>query len=138
MTKTIFNAGLNWKVVDGKWPNFKRAFAEFAPQKVSKYTEKDVKVLVKDPGIVRNERKIRATIYNAGEFLKLQKEHGSFKEYLDGFGKNEAELQQDLQDKFQHLGQSTSRMFLWSVKYPLTPNAEERKWMSGHKTGKKQ
>ena len=42
-------------------------------------------------------------------------------------------LQDDLEERFQHLGASTARMFLWSAGYELTPNAEEKKWMAKHK-----
>ena len=48
------------------------------------------------------------------------------------FADDEKSLQEDLQQRFQHLGPSTARMFLWSVAYPLTPNAEEKKWMTSH------
>jgi DNA-3-methyladenine glycosylase I len=130
MSRAIFTAGLSWSTVEKKWPNFSKAFAAFSPEKVSKLTEKDVKTLMGDAGIVRNERKIRATIHNAGEFVSLRKEFGSFKGYVASFGKDEAGLQKDLQEKFQHVGGSTARMFLWSVGYDLTPNAEEKKWMA--------
>lgn len=133
MTKSLFTAGLNWRVVDNKWPNFQKAFADFHVSKVARFSEKNLKSLMKNPGIVRNERKIRATSHNAGEFLKLQKEFGFFRKYLDSFGKNEERLLLDLQEKFQHLGTSTARTFLWSVGYPLTPNSEEKKWMAAHK-----
>jgi len=83
-----------------------------------------------EAGIVRNERKIRATIRNAGEFVSLKKQFGSFKGYVASFGKDEGRLQEDLQEKFQHVGGSTARMFLWSAGYDLTPNAEEKKWMA--------
>ena len=130
MSKAIFTAGLNWSMVEKKWPNFKKAFAAFTPEKVAKLTEKDVKTLMEDTGIVRNEKKIRATIHNAGEFVSLKKEFGSFKGYVASFGKDEERLQEDLQEKFQHVGGSTARMFLWSVGHDLTPNAEEKQWMS--------
>jgi DNA-3-methyladenine glycosylase I len=133
MTKSIFTAGLNWSVVDKKWPSFRTAFAGFSPGKIAKFSEKNVSALMKDTGIIRNERKIRATVHNAGEVLKLQKEHGSFAKYFQSFGKDEDRLLSDLQAKFQHMGASTARIFLWSAGYPLTPNAEEKKWMSGHK-----
>jgi 3-methyladenine DNA glycosylase Tag len=132
MSKTIFTAGLNWRMVENKWDNFQRAFADFAPAKVAELTEKDVKALMKDTGIVRNERKIRATIQNAQAVLAIEKEFGSVREYLDSFGKKEEALQKDLQLRFKHLGPSTGRMFLWSVGHPLTPNREEKKWMKGH------
>ncbi len=86
-----------------------------------------------DGGIVRNEKKIRATSQNAGQFLKLEKRFGSFPAYLESFGKEEEPLLTDLQEKFQHVGTSTARTFLWSVGYKLTPNAEEKRWMTSHK-----
>jgi DNA-3-methyladenine glycosylase I len=133
MTKSLFTAGLNWSVVDNKWPNFHKAFADFSLSKVARFSEKDVKALMNNPGIVRNDKKIRATIHNAGEFLKLQKEFGTLRKYLDSFGKDEERLLDNLQERFQHLGVSTARTFLWSVGYPLTPNRDEKKWIAGHK-----
>ena len=133
MTKSLFTAGLNWTVVDKKWPSFQKAFVQFSPGKVARFSDKNVSALMNDTGIVRNERKIRATIHNAGMFLTLQKEHGSFAKYLGSFGKDEERLLSELQEKSQHLGISTARTFLWSVGYPLTPNKEEKKWMAGHK-----
>jgi DNA-3-methyladenine glycosylase I len=130
MSRTLFSAGLSWEMVEKKWPNFRKAFAAFSPEKVAKMTEKDVKSLMGDAGIVRNERKIRATIHNAGEFANLKKEFGSFKGYVASFGKDEERLQEDLQERFQHVGGATARMFLWSAGYKLTPNAEEKKWMA--------
>ncbi len=132
MTTHIFSAGLNWKVVENKKAGFRKAFVDFSPSKVAGYTERDVKRLMGDAGIVRNEKKIRATLENAGEFLAIKKEYGSFAKYLDKFGKDEKNLQEDLRSRFHHLGPSSARMFLWSVGYPLTPTAEEKKWMVGH------
>jgi DNA-3-methyladenine glycosylase I len=130
MSRAIFTAGLSWAMVEKKWPNFRKAFAGFSPERVAKMTEEDVTSLMSDAGIVRNERKIRATIYNAGEFAKLKKEFGTFKGYIASFGKDEGRLQEDLQERFQHVGGSTARTFLWSVGHKLTPTAEEKKWMA--------
>ena len=130
MSRSLFTAGLTWAMVEKKWPNFQRAFAAFSPERVAKMTEKDVRSLMADAGIVRNERKVRATIRNADEFLTLPKEFGSFKGYLASFGKEEARLQENLQERFQHVGGSTARTFLWSVGYKLTPTAEEKKWLA--------
>ena len=132
MTTHIFSAGLNWQVVEKKKEAFKKAFLDFSPERVAKYTEKDVKKLMSDAGIVRNERKIRSTIHNASQFQQIKKDYGSFAKYLDSFGRREKELQVELQKRFQHLGASTSRMFLWAVGYPLIPNTEEKKWMASH------
>ncbi len=133
MTKSLFTAGLQWRVVENKWTSFREALDNFSLSKVAGYSEARVRALMKDARIVRNEKKIRATVHNAGEFLKLQKEFGSFRKYLDTYGKEEERLLDDLQEKFKHVGSSTARTFLWSVGYPLTPNREEKKWMAQHK-----
>jgi DNA-3-methyladenine glycosylase I len=133
MTRSVFTAGLNWKVIENKWPNFQKAFASFSIPKVAKFSDNDVKRLMADAGIVRNEKKIQATVHNAGEFLKLEKEFSSFQKYLDSFGKDEERMLEAVQDRFQHVGASTARTFLWSSGCQLTPNREEKKWMAGHK-----
>jgi len=132
MSRAIFTAGLNWRMIEKKWPDFQRAFRDFTPEKVARLSERDISALMKDPGIVRNEKKIRATVENAKTILDLAKEHGSIKGYISGFGKREGKLLEDLQYKFKHVGPSTARTFLWSVGYPLSPTAEEKRWMKGH------
>ncbi len=79
MTRIIFQAGLNWKMIDNKWPNFKKAFANFSVSKVAKFGDNDLKRLMDDTGIVRNRAKIDATIENAKEFekVKMSGEHSS-------------------------------------------------------------
>ncbi|TMI59660.1 hypothetical protein E6H12_11440 [Candidatus Bathyarchaeota archaeon] len=133
MTRSLFTAGLNWKVIENKWPNFQKAFAGFSISKVSRFSDKDVKKLMTDTGIVRNEKKIQATVHNAGEFLKLEKDFGSFQKYLNTFGKDEDRMLEAVQERFQHVGPSTARTFLWASGCELTPTREEKKWMSGHK-----
>jgi 3-methyladenine DNA glycosylase Tag len=132
MSKAIFTAGLNWKMVENKWPAFQKAFSGFSPAKVAKLTERDVTALMKNQGIVRNEKKIRATVENAKAILAIEKDFGSIKKYLDTFKGGEVKLQKDLQERFKHVGPSTARMFLWQVDYPLTPTKEEKMWMKGH------
>src|SRR5712692_6419818 len=92
MSKAIFAAGLNWRVIENKWPGFRRAFAGFAPQKVAAMTEKDVQALMKNTEVVRNERKIRATVQNAKTMLQLTKEFGSMEGFIGSFGRHEAKL----------------------------------------------
>ena len=132
MHKAIFSAGLSWAMVEKKWPNFTKPFEDFHPERIAKFTQTDVKRLMNDQGIIRNEQKIRAVVYNAKEFVRLHSEFGSFGKYVGSFGKDEERLLGDLQARFHHLGPSSARMFLWSVGYPLTPTAEEKKWMASH------
>ena len=132
MSRAIFTAGLNWRMVEKKWPSFRKAFGGFSPTRVAKLGERDVQTLMKDTGIVRNEKKIRATIENARTIQDLQKEYGSVKGYIDSFGKKEKLVLEDLQRRFKFMGPSTARMYLWMVGYPLTPTKEEKMWMKGH------
>ena len=133
MTRSLFTAGLNWKVIEKKWPNFQKAFAGFDIGKVARFGDKDTKRLMADEGIVRNEKKIQATVHNAGEFLKLEKEYGTFQKYLATFGKDEERMLEAVQERFQHVGASTARTFLWASGCELKPTKEEKKWMAGHK-----
>lgn len=132
LSRAIFAAGLNWRVVDSKWPAFRKAFDGFSPARVAAFNEREVARLMADKEIVRNERKIRATIENAKTVLSLKSEHGSFNGYLDSFGKKEEALLEDLHGKFSHVGPSSARMFLWMADYPLTPTKEEKLWMKSH------
>ena len=74
-------AGLSWAIVLNKREGYRRAFSQFDPQKVARYTTKRIDTLVGDPGIVRNRLKIEAAVKNAKSFLKVQEEFGSFDAY---------------------------------------------------------
>ena len=78
-------AGLSWITILRKRKNYRKAFAGFDPKKVAKFTDEDVERLMQDSGIVRNRLKITAAINNAKLFLEIQKEFGSFCNYLWGF-----------------------------------------------------
>ena len=71
-------AGLSWSVVLNKREGYRRAFSEFDPNKVARYTDKRVQKLLLDPGIIRNRQKIEAAVRNARAFLSIQEEFGSF------------------------------------------------------------
>jgi len=74
-------AGLNWAIVLRKREAYRRAFSEFDPQKVARYTDKRVDKLTRDPSIIRNRLKIEAAVRNAREFLAIQDDFGSFDSY---------------------------------------------------------
>lgn len=117
MTRIIFQAGLSWKMISNKWPNFKKAFENFSIEKVAKFDDNDLARLMADKSIVRNRRKIEATIDNAKEFKKIKKEWGSFQSYLDSLDKsqNYATVIKELGKRFHRLGPSSARIFLYSV-----------------------
>jgi DNA-3-methyladenine glycosylase I len=78
-------AGLSWKLVLDKRENFRRAFRGFDPEKVARFTARDVRRLLGDAGIIRNRLKILGAINNAQRFLEVQKEFGTFDRYIWGF-----------------------------------------------------
>lgn len=81
-------AGLSWEIILKKREGYRKAFKSFDPKKVAKMTEKDVEKLLGDASIVRNRLKITATVNNAQRFLEIQKEFGSFSDYMWAWVKN--------------------------------------------------
>jgi DNA-3-methyladenine glycosylase I len=77
-----FQAGLSWITVLRKRENFRKAFDNFDYQKIALYNDKKYKSLLLDAGIIRNKLKIKATINNAKAFIAIQKEFGSFSQYI--------------------------------------------------------
>ena len=77
-----FQAGLSWECVLNKRDAFREAFDGFDVEKVCVYKEEKLEALRKDPGIIRNRLKIQAAVTNAQAFREIQKEYGSFSEYL--------------------------------------------------------
>jgi 3-methyladenine DNA glycosylase Tag len=123
MTRVIFLAGLNWEMIDEKWPNFKKAFKNFSINEVAKFNESDIKRLMNDASIVRNRAKIIATINNARQFQTSRKEYKSFQSYLDQLdkSKNYAMAIEELGKKFNRLGSSSALLFLYSVGEKVKP-----------------
>jgi DNA-3-methyladenine glycosylase I len=74
-------AGLSWSIVLKKREGYRRAFAEFDPEKVARFTAPRIEKLVLNPEIIRNRMKIEAAVRNARALLKLQEEFGSFDSY---------------------------------------------------------
>ena len=80
-------AGLSWSTILNKRAAFRKAFHNFDPARVARYTEKDVTRLLANAGIIRNRLKVRAAINNAQRFLEVQKEFGAFDAYMWRFVK---------------------------------------------------
>jgi DNA-3-methyladenine glycosylase I len=74
-------AGLSWSTVLRKREAYRKAFADFDPEKVARFTSKRIEKLLLDPGIIRNRLKIESTVRNASAFLKVQQEFSSFDAY---------------------------------------------------------
>jgi DNA-3-methyladenine glycosylase I len=78
-------AGLSWQTILNKREAFRKAFAGFDVEKVSRFGEEDTARLMDNAGIIRNRRKIEAAISNASAFLHIKKEWGSFDRYIWSF-----------------------------------------------------
>jgi DNA-3-methyladenine glycosylase I len=75
-------AGLSWTTILRKRENYAQAFDGFDPERIARYDEDRITALLANPGIVRNRRKIEATIQNARSFLAIQREYGMFDAYI--------------------------------------------------------
>ena len=80
-----FQAGLSWYTILKKRDHFRIAFDDFDYKKIALYSDKKHEQLMQDAGIIRNRLKISATINNAQKFMEVQKEFGSFSNYVWGF-----------------------------------------------------
>lgn len=80
-------AGLSWSTILKKREGYRKAFADFDPVKVARFTDKKLEKILLDPGIVRNRLKVFATVNNAKRFLEVQKEFRSFDNYIWSFVK---------------------------------------------------
>lgn len=85
LTLESAQAGLNWYTILRKRENYRKAFSEFNPERVARFTELHVAQLMQNPGIVRNRLKIEATVNNAKQFLQVQRAFGSFANFLWDF-----------------------------------------------------
>lgn len=93
-------AGLSWTTILKRREGYRKAFSNFNPVLISKYTTKDVNRLLQDERIIRNRLKILSAINNAKQFLKIQKEFGSFDKYIWSFVNHKT-----IKNKFKKLSQ---------------------------------
>lgn len=116
LTKAVFQAGFSWTVIRDKWPNFQEAFDGFDVGRVAAYEEEDIERLLRDAGIVRNGRKIVATVENARTVQRLSHEHGSFHSYLRSLdGLPYSQRRRTLTGIFKNLGPTGVFVFLHTV-----------------------
>jgi len=126
MSKAVFQSGMSWAVIEAKWDGFRSAFEGFDPSKIARFGPDDVDRLAQDPGIIRNRRKIEATIDNAVEMQALADEHGGdFRKYLRSHGGFE-ETVADLRRHFRFLGDFGAYYFLYVVGEKVPPHDEWR------------
>jgi DNA-3-methyladenine glycosylase I len=114
----INQAGLSWETILKKEISFKKAYSDFNIESVAAYTEKDRERLLADPGIIRNKLKVNATIENAKTIVTLQKEFGSFENWLEHHHpKSKEEWVKLFKMTFKFTGGEIVGEFLMSIGY---------------------
>jgi 3-methyladenine DNA glycosylase Tag len=104
ITKAVFQAGMSWRVVEAKWPGFREAFDGFDPARVAALTPDDVAGLKEDTRIIRNGRKIEATVHNAEAIVALDQDTpGGIRGWLGSRGEFEETIDA-MRNEFKFLG----------------------------------
>jgi 3-methyladenine DNA glycosylase Tag len=132
ITKAIFHAGMTWAVVEGKWQGFEAAFHGFDPERVAAMSPADVDRLMEDTSIIRNRRKIEATIVNAQMVLDLIEQHGDMPAYLASLGDFAGQVA-GLKRDFRFMGDTSAYYVLYVVGQPVPDHAE---WRAGRQAAK--
>lgn len=130
ITQAVFQSGMSWRVVEAKWDGFREAFAGFDPATVAAFTDDDIERLAADTGIIRNRKKIEATISNAQAMLALDDQPGGFVGWLRSQGDFAATVAA-LRGEFRFLGDMGAYYFLYVVGEKV-PSHEE--WMKTHQS----
>ena len=116
MTQCIFQAGIRWKVVDDKWPEFETVFNQFNPKKLELLSAENLEALAKDRRIIRSMQKIVTVPKNAQWINEIADEHGSFTKFLDQWPTSNAiELFKLLKKRGARLGGNTGQRVLRQI-----------------------
>lgn len=117
LSKPVFQAGMNWRVVQAKWPGTVKAFHGFKVERVARMSEREIDALTRDDRVIRSRPKLAAVVHNANALLELERA-GGFKKHLRSFEDYE-ELATDLKKRFKFVGDMGVYHFLWTVKHPV-------------------
>ena len=123
MTKSVFQSGISWRVVESKWPGIREAFHDFDIDRVAGLGEPDVDALAQDTRVIRNRRKLAAIVGNANKLLELDAKHGTFQDYLRSHEDFEATVA-SLRKEFKFLGDMGCYHFLWVVGEEVPPHGD--------------
>ncbi len=129
LSRPVFSTGMGYRVVEAKWIAISAAFHGFDPAQVAAMTPDDIERLVDDPRVIRNRKKLEATIQNAERLLELDGEPGGIAGWLDSLGSFE-EMVAGLRREFRFVGDNGAYLFLWTIDRPVPPRQE---WFGAHR-----
>lgn len=113
MARCVFQSGLNWKVVENKWPEIETAFNGFDPRDVAFLSDDELDGFLKDPRVIRHWKKLKAIRTNAQYLVDLAGEHGSAAKHFAHYPAGEyIGLLGDLKKRAAFLGGTTGQYFL--------------------------
>src|SRR6267378_2026100 len=117
LSKSVFQAGISWRVVNAKWPTTVKAFHGFNVERVARMDDRQIDALMNDERVIRSRPKLAAVVHNANALLELERA-GGFKSYLRSSTDYET-LATDLKKRFKFVGDSGMYHFLWTVKHTV-------------------
>jgi DNA-3-methyladenine glycosylase I len=123
LSRPVFQAGMNWRVIESKWEGIRDAFADFDPQTVADFGPKEVEHLLGDPRVVRSRAKIEGTVDNAQAMIELDAQYKGFRKYLRSQGGFESTVA-DLKRQFRFIGDTGAYYFLYVVGEHVPPHEE--------------
>ena len=113
MTKSVFQAGFVWRIVENKWNDFERVFHNFDIHRVAYLSDDDIESLLDDPRIIRHLTKLRSTRENAAFLLEVVEEFGSVGQYFTNFpATHYVDLLGDLKQRGSRMGGTSAQYFL--------------------------
>ncbi len=119
MALEIFQCGLSWRIVLVKRPALREAFEGFALERVASMTARDVERLMKNPAIIRNRAKIKATISNARQFIEFAEQAGTYRKWFGALAAATPRDRQAIFDAFREhfafMGPETTKCYLMGV-----------------------
>ena len=118
MSKAVFQSGISWKVVEGKWDGTRQVFHDFDALAVASMTEAELAEAAQDTRIIRNRKKVEAIVDNARRMVELDEAHRGFRNYLRSHEDFDATVK-DLRKNFRFMGEMGCFYFLYVVGEPV-------------------
>jgi len=121
MSKAVFQAGMSWKVIENKWAGSREALREFDPHAIAEMDDLDIDELMQDTRVVRNRKKLEATVHNARTMISLDEEHGGFQTYLRSHEDFWSTVK-SIRKEFKFMGDMGTYYFLFVVGEEVIPH----------------
>ena len=113
LSKGVFRAGFNWKVVENRWPDIEAAVRGFDPEHLAGYGSEELEGYLKEPGVIKNRSRMQACVENARWLLDVRGEHGSFGKYIANWPTSDlVGLYDDMKKRGSRLGGNTAQYVL--------------------------